>query len=437
MEDDVASSSGDHGTPPPQDEDLVVDAAQPVMGRARGASGIVIVSAATGLAGLAAYVITWLVPRAVGFAEYTTFAGFWALVFLVVAMLSGIQQEVTRASHPSEQSESSPRSNVVGIFSAVCSALVALIVLATAPAWAHLTFPGTGAGLVVPLAVGLASYVAVAALSGILYGAADWWGLFAIVSIEGVLRFLLIGGVLLVTNDIVALAWAVVLPFPIAAATVYLIVRSRLRGRTRLDVGLGSLTWNVSRTVVAAGSMGLLISGFPLVVQLTSRAENPATVGLAILASTLVRAPLIVSGMALQSYLIVLFRSRSSRAISLFIRIEGAVLALGGLLALAGFFAGPPLFGVLFPGQQTPDATFIAVLVLSSTIVAALCVSAPAVLARSQHVVYTVGWVTAAAATVLLLVMPIEFSARIVLALTVAPAIGLAVHLAFLIGGRR
>ena len=53
---------------------------------------------ATMIAGIAAYVVTWLVPRQVGFAGYTVFAVFWSFMYLVVGTLGGIQQEVTRGT---------------------------------------------------------------------------------------------------------------------------------------------------------------------------------------------------------------------------------------------------------------------------------------------------------------------------------------------------
>ena len=62
-------------------------------------SGFILIVAATGIVGIAGYVITWLVPAVIGVAPYAVFAVFWSFIFLVAAALSGIQQEVTRATH--------------------------------------------------------------------------------------------------------------------------------------------------------------------------------------------------------------------------------------------------------------------------------------------------------------------------------------------------
>lgn len=107
---------------------------------------------------------------------------------------------------------------------------------------------------------------------------------------------------------------------------------------------------------------------------------------------------------------------------------------LGGVvLAVLGLILGPPVFRLLFPGQLVPAGWFIAVLVLSSALMGSLFVSAPAVLARSQHLVYTLGWVAAALATIVILLLPFDFTARVVTALLVGPAIGLLVHGSYLL----
>ena len=49
---------------------------------------------------MAGYIITWLVPWQVGFSAYSSFAIFRSLLFFIVSALSGIQQEVTRATRP-------------------------------------------------------------------------------------------------------------------------------------------------------------------------------------------------------------------------------------------------------------------------------------------------------------------------------------------------
>jgi hypothetical protein len=147
---------------------------------------------------------------------------------------------------------------------------------------------------------------------------------------------------------------------------------------------------------------------------------------------------LIVIAMSLQSYFIVTFRDDAEHFWRQFLRLQALIVGAGIVLALAGWLLGPWVFGLLFPGSLRPDGSFIAVLVLSSALVGSLCVSAPAVLARSQHFVYSAGWVVAAMVTVVALTLPLDFTTRTLLALLSGPVAGLIVHASYLaVAGRR
>lgn len=370
--------------------------------------------------------ITWLVPRQIGFASYATFAIFWSFLFLIVSALSGIQQEVTRAAQvaqPTDAQESRARN-----FGLAVAMVVLAVMLATAPLWLGEAFPAHGWSLVWPLAVGSSSYVLVTVLYGSLYGIAQWMSLFWLIAVDALMRLAAVAMVLFFTVDLVALSWAVVLPFPLTIAILWLYVRPRVRGKVRLDVGYRQLSWNASRTVVAAASMGALVSGFPLILGLTSRGESMEMLGLLILAVTLVRAPLIVVAMSFQSYLIVLFRNNAGSFWKIFAMLYGAILTVGLAFALAGWWLGPGIFGVLFPGEMVPGGWLIAVLVLSSALVGAMFVSAAAVLSRARHAVYTAGWVVAAVVTVICLLTPLDMVSRTILSLIAGPLAGLLVH---------
>ncbi|WP_307043485.1 hypothetical protein [Agromyces ramosus] len=416
---------------PPADH--TVEAPQPRAGR----TGLLLVLAATAIAGISGYAITWLVPRVVGFGDYAGFAVFWSLLFLIASALSGIQQEITRATERGVRDASgAPRSRArTAVFALGAVVVVVVVVASTSALWGR-AFPEASDALIWPLLVGAAASVFVAALTGTLYGVHRWKAIFWIVVVEAAVRLAAIGVALAFDADIAVLAWAVVLPFPLAFVTVWLASRRALVG-TSLDVGYRQLTWNVARTIVAAASMGLMVSGFPFVLALTAGAESAETLGLVVIATTLVRAPLIVTAMALQSYLIVFFRERRSAILGSFLAIEGGVVAVGGLLGVVGWLAGPAVFGLLFPGQPVPDGWFIAALVFSSALLAGLCVSAPAVLARSDHAAYTTGWLLAALVTIVLLMLPIGFLERTTLALLLGPVAGLSVHATSIVAAAR
>ncbi|MEF3405233.1 hypothetical protein [Agromyces sp. CCNWLW203] len=390
---------------------------------------------ATVVIGIAGYAITWLVPRVVGVGEYTTFALFWSFVFLVVAGLSGVQQEITRATRPAGAPRVD-RAAHAGRFALIAAGLVGVVVIASAFLWAESLFPGLGWAMVPPLAVASASYTLVAVLSGTLYGVAAWTAVAWCIALDGTIRLVLIAVTLLFTHDPVMLAWAISLPFLITFVVIWLSIRRSLVGRTHLDVTYRDLTWNSARTIVASISMGALVSGFPLLLGLTSPNAPEVELGVLILLSTLVRAPLIVVGMALQSFLVVLFKERSDRW-RLLLAIETAVVVAGLVIAGLGWWLGPAVFEILFPGEPVPSGGLIAVLALSSALVGALCVTAPAALALSMHGLYTGGWVVAALTTLLCLLAPLPLETRTIVALLVGPACGLAVHAVGLIHGAR
>jgi O-antigen/teichoic acid export membrane protein len=386
------------------------------------------VLAATALVGICGYVITWLVPRTIGVSAYAVFALFWAFVFLVAAALSGVQQEMARASHPHAASPIAGAGARPSRFAAAFGGIVLGVLLITGPIWAAVAFRADGWALVVPLAFGAACYVLLATLTGLLYGQSAWDLIFVAILVEGLGRLAIIMLVLAFTHDVVVLAWAVVVPFALAfVTTAALYLRKAIHAH--LDVRYRTLSWNVARTVVAAASMGVLVSGYPLLLGITSPEVRQDTLGAVILASTLTRAPLIVVGMALQSYLVVFLKSRLTRLWRSLVVLLLIVVTLGTLLTLAAWLLGPAVFAFLFPDAPHFDGAFMAALVGSSILVGALCVTAPAVLAMSRHSLFTLGWLTAALTTIIVLVLPLDFMTKTVASLVAGPALGLIVHL--------
>lgn len=399
-------------------------------------NGLTSIVLATGIAGVAGYLVTWVVYRQIGPASYALFAVFWATLYLVVGGLSGIQQEVTRATHriePGDRAGVSPARN----FAVVAALAVVVLVLGTAVLWAQPVFGADGWALVAPLAVGTGSYVLVATLAGSLYGISQWGSVAALIALDGVLRLsiLLVG--LTITHDVVALAWIAAVPFPLAIIVLWPVIRRGVVGRTGLDVGYAGLTSNVARTVLASVSSAVLISGFPLLLGIAARDQPRALLGELIFTVTLVRAPLIVTVMSLQSYLLVKFKERGDGWRGLFVRVLCLILAVGVLAALAAWWLGPPILSWVSGAPASLDGSVIAVLVVSSALVACLCVTGPAVLAQSRHLVYTLGWIAAAVATIVVVLLPIDFLTAVCLALLAGPVAGSATHLAWIVAARR
>lgn len=398
------------------------------------APGFLLVLIGTGVVGVAGYVITWLVPRVIGVSDYAAFAVFWAGLFLVVAALSGIQAETTRSVQADPPHGRVPAKTSVFAVGAALVVLVAVVV--TAPLWVGPVFGGDWA-LVWPLALGASAYVPLGVVTGTLYSRRAWKSIFLVVITEGLLRLILIGGVLFVTSSIDALAWATAIPTPVAAIVGLVLVNRPGAATSYLDVGYRRLTWNTARTIVAAASMGMLVSGFPTLLTATSPGVPAKELGLVILAATIVRAPLIVVAMAAQSYLIVLFRGAGERMFRFVFVLEVLAIVGGAILGLVAWLIGPPVFAFLFPGTEVPPGWLLGAFVGTAGVLAGMGISAPAVLVLGKHSVFTAGWLIAAVGTTLALLLPLPIDQRAALALLIGPLAGLLVHTGYLVAARR
>lgn len=383
---------------------------------------------ATAIGGGAGYVLTAFAGVRLGADGYTPFAVFWSALYLLISAASGVQQEVTRATSPLTVPNDA-RGAGARNFALVSAALVLVLISASALLWATPIFGADGWPLVAPLAVGIAGYVCVAVMAGVIYGMQLWRFAAALVIIDGVARLILVGGTLLVTEDMAVVAWAVAAPFVLAPIVVWQFARRSLVGRYQLDVDARQLSWNVARTVVGAAATGVLISGFPLLLGATSAAESPADVAAIVFASNLTRAPIVIVVLALQSYLIVRFRSHGSKAVRDLVVVVSIVVISAALLALIALLCGEWVFSTFFGPEFVLEPSVLALLVGSAGAVGTLCATGPFVLARGRHALFTAGWVVAAAATIAPLLMPMEFTTRALLALWIGPLLGLAIHL--------
>jgi O-antigen/teichoic acid export membrane protein len=389
-------------------------------------SGAVKVVIATAIGGGSGYVLTVIAGKALGAEGYATFAVFWSALYLVISAISGIQQEVARATHPVEPGVLRPP--VARNFALFAATLILLIALVTSAFWSPAVFPTGGASLVVPLAVGLAFYAVVAVLSGVFYGLELWRFIAAMISIDGLMRLAIFSVVILFTHDLVPIAWGIVTPFVVTPALVWFFARRRVVSRFELDVGYRTLTWNVARTIVGAAATGILISGFPLLLGATSASDSRASIAALIFATNLTRAPIVIVVLALQSYLVIFFRTRLARVWPSIAVIAAAIAGVTGVVTLLVALLGPWALGTFFGADYVLPAGVLAALVSSAGAVALLCATGPALLALQRHGWYTAGWVAAAAVTVGMLILPLPLTERTILALWVGPVAGLLVH---------
>ncbi|WP_308468137.1 hypothetical protein [Rathayibacter soli] len=398
--------------------------------------GIAPILLATVVAGGSGYIVNAIVPIFRTQAEYADFSILWSALYLIIAALSGVQQEVTRATKRRAVEDPTVAASPVRGFAVVASAATGLVILITGIWWLPAVVGGNGWALAVPLAIGTASYILVAVLCGTMYGLELWKLVGLMIGVDGVLRLLGVVVALLLGAGTVGLFWAVVLPFPLTPFALWFFVRKSIVKKSELDVAAPALTWNVLRTIVASAATGVLISGYPLLLAATSPStpkHELATVNLSI---NLIRAPLVIVVLSLQSYLVVRFRTAAGAALSMFLKVAGMIIATTIVLSALAWLLGPFLLG-LFGRGYVLDGWVVAALVGASGMLGVLCVSGPLALGLSQHGVYVTGWVLAAVTSILLLLVPGELVPRMLISLAVGPVVGVATHVVGVVRGTR
>lgn len=389
--------------------------------------GLILILAATAAAGVSGYAIQILAPAMLEDADaYLTFSAFWSILFLLGSAVGGIQQEVARATSPAGPRTPHRSIRRFTIASAVVvvalSAAVGLIVGSAALGPGHLPIVGA-------LVIGLLGYVITAVATGLFYGLGALGFVAALITVDAALRGVAVVAGLLLGAPIDTVAYLVALPFGIAVLFVWQFARSRVVGRYTLDASDGVLARHSLSTVVAAASIGVMVTGMPLLFRVTLGDLPAVAVASLTLVVTLTRAPFIIPLMALQSYLVVGFRGSPKRARARVRAYLLIALAAGALAALIAIPVGPWVVEVISAGRYATDGFTSAMVVMSAILVGCMCITGPALLAEARHGAYASGWVIAAGGTIgSLLLIPVNPDVRALLALVGAPIAGLAVH---------
>lgn len=390
-------------------------------------SGLRAILIATGVSGVLGYAIQLLAPRMLADdAAYVTFSVYWSTLYLLVAALSGVQQEVTRAARPVAGERPSPvlvQFTVVAAAAAVAGVGVLSLLIGSR------ILPDHTALLTASLCVGVVGYLLVAVLSGVLYGLRLWKAVASLTIVDVALRaaLVLIGLALGLPPE--AVAFAISLPFGLAFLVVWVGMRSRVVGQFRLDVSLRPLLTHTAGTVIAAAAMGLIMNGMPMLLGAVAGREDAAVLASLILAITVTRAPIVVPLLALQSYFISLMRGggRVVRRRVLFALGAGAAGVL--VLSAAAAFAGPWAIRLVSAGRSDIDPAMMAAITAGAGLVAMMCLTGPALIAERRHVPNMAGWVVAALLTLACLQIPTGIEMKVAIAMIVPPVGGVAVHL--------
>lgn len=396
----------------------------------RPGSGLTWILGATVVAGAIGYLIQAAVPAFLSTGDYVVFSVFWSVVYLVVSGLAGFQQEVTRASRRVAHGDGWP---ILRRF-AVCGAAAAAVTIAgSAPVWAPRVFSMEVVALIAALLAAAVGYTFVAVISGALYGISDWRGVAGMTVTDASVRMVTVAAALALGLGVSGLGWAVAVPFAVAALVVWAITSRRIRRHVALDTGFRGLVRNSIRTVGAAIATGVMISGLPFLIGVTSSHADASLLASLILVITLTRAPLVIPLLALQSYLVVTFRDEAARALRRTLVFGAALIGLTGVLAALAIAVGPWVVEALYGDRYELPAGAYAAIVASAGLTGVLCVTGPAVLAQGRHSAYLLGWAAASAVTIAGLFLPAGELGRVLASLLSGPVIGVLIHLAALL----
>ena len=399
--------------------------------------GIVLILSATALAGIAGYLVQVLVPLWIDDpSQYVQFGVFWSITFLCVSMISGMQQEVTRAvslRHPTPASkpgesliantynDSTARLVKAGLVLALgvlgLSAMVGVFGSET-------VFTGDPWALAAALAVALLGYVVVALLSGVFYGLEHYGAAAMTTGVDAVFRLVtvLIPGAL--GLGLVAVSFGVGIPFALTALVMWFFVARRLRDGFTVDVGTGRLLRNGLQTMLAALATGVLMSGLPAVLSASALRTDVELLASIVLALSLTRAPLVVPVLALQSYLVVQYQRHAERAGSRALVVAVFVVLATGLLAGAAAVVGPWVLKLVYAPDLVLSGELLALVVISGGSTAVLASIAPLLLARGLHTHYLLSWIISVVATVVSLILVGSSAVGVLWAIALAPVLG-------------
>lgn len=397
-------------------------------------SGFVVIAVASAVGGTIGYGITIVAARALG-VDYGAFGVFWSALYFVVGALAGAQQEfarITRSRRPLAVAHSVARARHQ-LLKAIGAATVASVFLSglATPALAATALRAAPPEHALAIAVAFAFFGLNAVLLGMQYGARRWRTVAFATVADPLMRIIFISVAVGAGGGLTGGIWATVLPFPVLTA-ILLIMTIRDRSLYLEEDAIPAV--RAAAVVVAGGvASSFMINGIPMLFALVAPSEDPEVVSRYVFAFILIRAPLVVGALALQSFLIVVLRDhpRAGRLTASLVCAIVPVTALGAI-SIAAF--GEPLVLAVGKVVGAPTQAILVGIVVASGTASALIVVGCWALASERRQAYTAGWWAAAVSIVVLsAVIPGDSELRITVASAAAPVLGM---IAMMIGAR-
>lgn len=411
------------------------------------------------LAAVSTLLVTMIAQRALNGSELTEFLLFWAALFTVTGIITGIQPEITRAvgtartravadralanraaSGGAASAEgSAPQGARVVTVTAALGAIAGALVLVSSPLWAGQQIPHSAAVGVTVMAVGVFLYALQATMSGVTAGEDRWYLFAAVGGLESAGRLILMLAAALMIPSLAGLEVATVVPMGLWLILALVTVSGRRLWVARADVPARRLTTNILWSFLSSAAAAVLMMGFPNVLKASGAAESePVVLGTLILAISITRSPIMIPLQAFQGVAVSAFLKQRHRPVAAFIKPAAAVVAVGAAGALAAYLVGPLLFRLIYPPAAGAESAYeaaasgitLGALVFASALLAIMTLSGNMALAVNQHRIYLAGWVVAAAVTLsLAFLIPAPLVPRAIVALAVGPVCGFVVHM--------
>ena len=413
-----------------------------------GTGAVRALSAATLVVAVAGYAVIVIAGQAMDTVGYEAFTVFWGMFFALAGLLDGLLQETTRAvagqrvtaDTPSDAAADQPRRSAARplLVTAGFAAVTAALALGTAPRWADQVIPadsglrGWGVAL---LALGLASYAFQAAVCGLL-SATTRWGTYAwLISVDSAIRVVLALVAWALGWHLLAFLVVTVLGAFTWLGTLLLSPATRSLLGELADVPTGEFIRRTIKAMLASGANAVLITGFPVLITVTSGPEVAAgALAAVITAVTLTRAPVLVPLQRFQPALIVHFATRRDRILRACIAPCALVTGVALVGGVAAYWLAEPIMLWFFDADLVSAPIVLAALTVASGSTAVLMITGSATHAAERHTLYLAGWAVATVVAVGLLAVDASPETRAVLSLGLAPLVGAAVHLGFLLG---
>lgn len=411
------------------------------------------------LAAVSTLVVTMIAQRALNGSELTEFLLFWAALFTVTGIITGIQPEITRAvgtartravadralanraasGRAASADGSAPQGARVVTVTAALGAIAGALVLVSSPLWAGQQIPHSAAVGVTVMAVGVFLYALQATMSGVTAGEDRWYLFAAVGGLESAGRLILMLAAALMIPSLAGLEVATVVPMGLWLILAFVTVSGRRLWVARADVPAGRLITNILWSFLSSAAAAVLMMGFPNVLKASGAAESePVVLGTLILAISITRSPIMIPLQAFQGVAVSAFLKQRHRPVAAFIKPAAAVVAVGATGALAAYLVGPLLFRLIYPPAAGAESAYeaaasgitLGALVFASALLALMTLSGNMALAVNQHRIYLAGWVVAAAVTLsLVFLVPAPLVPRAIVALAVGPVCGFVVHM--------